>query len=266
MTGTLVYKKKKIRYKIRGREHNKSIVLLHGFLESMKIWHDLEKLLSNDFRVISIDLPGFGNSELLEPIPTIGLMADVVNKVLMQAGVKKCVVVGHSMGGYVALAFAERFSSKMKGLVLYHSHALGDTPEGKANRNRAIRVVRSKHRSFIYQFIPELFATENVERFQHEIKELKEAAMRIPPENVVAAIEAMKLRTDKLNVLADARYPVMFIAGKQDSRIKVESIIEQALLPKHSELIILSDVGHMGFIEARGKTDRIIQSFAARVL
>ena len=266
MTETFLYKKKKIRYKIRGTDHEKTIVLLHGFLESMKIWNKLEKVLDKKFRVISIDLPGFGKSELVQSIQTMDLMADVVNKLLMQLKVKKCMMVGHSMGGYVSLAFADRFSSKLKGLVLYHSHAMGDTPEAKVNRNRAIKAIMSQHGNFIYHFIPDLFAPENVEYFEREIKELRQGAMKVPPENVIAALEGMKLRTDKLSVLANANYPVMFIAGKQDSRIPLESIIDQASLPKHSEIIILGDVGHMGFIEARGKTDKIIQSFADRVL
>ena len=94
MTEIILYKKKKIRYKIRGKDHDKTIVLLHGFLESMKIWNKLEKVLSTKFRVISIDLPGFGKSELVHSIQTMDLMADVVNKILLQLKVNKCMMVG----------------------------------------------------------------------------------------------------------------------------------------------------------------------------
>ena len=266
MTGSFLYKKKKIKYRFHGKDHSKTIVLLHGFTESMKIWKYTEKVLSKDFKVISMDLPGHGKSEMIEPIHTMSLMAEVVNKLLIHLGVKRCLMVGHSMGGYVALSFAEKFSSKLRGLVLYHSHAEKDTPEGKLNRNRTIQIVESDHRNFIHQFIPDLFAPENVEYFQKEIHDLRHIAMKIPSESIIAALEGMKLRTDKLSVLANARYPIMFIAGKLDSRIKVETIMEQALLSKHAELVLLSNVGHMGFIEARGKTDKIIQSFAERVL
>jgi pimeloyl-ACP methyl ester carboxylesterase len=134
------------------------------------------------------------------------------------------------------------------------------------NRNRTIKIVESDQRNFIHQFIPDLFAPENVECFQKEIHDLRHIAMKIPSESIVAALEGMKLRTDKFRVLANAHYPIMFIAGKQDSRIMIETIMEQALLPKHAELVMLSNVGHMGFIEAKGKTDKIIQSFAERVL
>jgi len=265
MTGTFLYKKKKIGYKFRGEGNRNTIVLLHGFLETMNIWNNLGNKLSKDFQVISIDLPGFGKSEMIESTHTMDLMAEVVNKMLVSLGVKKCMMVGHSMGGYVALAFAEKHLSKLRGLVLFHSHASQDTPEAKVNRERSIKVIKSDRGNFIYHFMPDLFAPDNVERFQTEIQNLIDEARSTASENVIAAQNGMKLRTDKLNFLAKAAYPIMFIAGKKDSRIPIENIIEQAKLPKHSELIMLSEVGHMGFIEARAKTEQIIQSFARRV-
>jgi len=265
MIGTFLYKKKKIGYKIQGKGKKNSIVLLHGFLETMNIWHTLGNKLSKDFQVISIDLPGFGKSEMIESIHTMDLMAEVVNKVLISLGVKKFMMVGHSMGGYVALALAEKHPSKLKGLVLFHSHASQDTPEAKVNRERSIKVIKSDRGNYIYHFMPDLFAPDNVEKFQAEIQNLIDEARSTASENVVAAQNGMKLRTDKLNCLAKADHPIMFIAGKKDSRIPIENIIEQAKLPKHSELIMLSEVGHMGFIEARAKTENIIQSFAQRV-
>ncbi len=265
MTGTFLYKKKKIGYKIRGEGNRNTIVLLHGFLETMNIWNNLGNKLSKDFQVISIDLPGFGKSELIESTHTMDLMAEVVNKVLVSHDVKKCMIVGHSMGGYVALAFAEKYPSKLRGLVLFHSHAKEDTPEAKVNRERSIKVIKSDRGNYIYHFMPDLFAPDNVEPFQAEIQHLIQEARNAATENVIAAQNGMKLRTDRQKVLMEATYPVMFIAGKQDSRIPIENIIEQAKLPKHSELIMLTEVGHMGFIEARVKTENIIQSFAHRV-
>ena len=126
-------------------------------------------------------------------------------------------------------------------------------------------MIKSDRGNFIYHFMPDLFAPDNVERFQTEIQNLIDEARSTASENVIAAQNGMKLRTDRQKVLMETTYPVMFIAGKQDSRIPIENIIEQAKLPKHSELIMLSEVGHMGFIEARAKTEQIIQSFAHRV-
>lgn len=266
MISTFVYKKKKIRFRVRGEGQGKTIVLLHGFLESMKIWNKLEKMLAGDFKVISIDLPGFGKSECIEPVHTMSLMANVVNKILLSLEVKRCIMLGHSMGGYVALAFAAQFPSKMKGLVLFHSKARADTPEAKLNRNRAVRIIESDRSNFIFQFIPELFAPGNKEYFQEEINALRKIAAETSKDGIIAALEGMKLRRDRMHVLSDAAFPVLFIAGKEDTRIPLADIVEEAQLPGHSEIVIMSDVGHMGIIEAREKTNKIIQSFAMRVL
>ena len=102
------------------------IVLLHGFLESTEIWKDFAKKLSKNFRVISIDLPGHGKSEIIDEVHSMDLMAKEVRNILEISGINKCVMVGHSMGGYTAIAFAKKFRRFLKGLILFHSHVEAD--------------------------------------------------------------------------------------------------------------------------------------------
>lgn len=255
-----------IRYRSEGTGTGKAIVLLHGFLESMGIWDEFSRALSKHFRVLSIDLPGHGGSEILAEVHSMELMADAVHGVLEHCGISQCVMVGHSMGGYVALAFARRYEKMLKGICLFNSNALADTPDQRVNRSRAIAVVRQNHQGFISQFIPDLFAPENVSKFAGEIEKLKEEAMKMSGEGVIASLEGMKARHEHLDFLQKTRLAVLFIVGKKDSRSDFKRIQEQIALPKHSEALILGDCGHMGWIEAKEVTLPALASFASRFL
>lgn len=262
MQGYILYKSKKIYFRDQGE--GKTIVLLHGFLENMSMWSYFIKKLTPHYRIITIDLPGFGKSDSLGRVHLMEQMASVVNKVLKSREVKKCVMLGHSMGGYVTLAFASKFPGKLRGFGLLHSHAMADTVEAKVNRNRAIEVVNSNKTTFIFNFFPELFAADNVEKHRGEIKKLYADAVKTSPKAIIAALEGMKYRMDKLDVLVKSKVPVLFVLGKQDSRVPLQKTLDQATLPSTSEILVLDNVGHMGHIEARKKVLKTIESFAGK--
>lgn len=257
------FKGKKLHYRITGE--GTVIVLLHGFLESGEIWKSFTRRLSKTFKVITIDLPGHGLSENLNGMVTMDVMAEAVHAVLKSTGVSKCLMVGHSMGGYVTLTFAEKYPRMLKGFVLFHSNAAADSAEARINRDRTIILVQKDRQDFIKNFIPKLFDPANVKKFGKEIENLKELAQKTSKEGVIAALEAMKNRPDRQHMLAQTKLPVLFIVGKNDSRIPMEVIIPQALLPEHSEILLLDHVGHMGFIEASAKTLHAVKGFAERI-
>ncbi len=263
MFQTVLYQGRTIHFRDEGKGN--PIVLLHGFLESIEIWNEFSYWLSNDFRVISIDLPGFGKTDRFGEVHSMELMADCVYSVLKQQQIKTCLMIGHSMGGYATLAFAEKYSNHLKGFGLFHSNAIADTKEAKLNRSRAIEVIKWNHVNFIKEFIPDLFAPENVKKFYSEIELLKERAGMVGQKSIIAAMEGMKVRTDKLNLLRITELPVLFIIGKQDIRVPLETIMQQASLPSHSETLVLKDVGHMGFIEAREKICQTIRYFGLKI-
>jgi pimeloyl-ACP methyl ester carboxylesterase len=169
------------------------------------------------------------------------------------------------MGGYVTLAYAAKYPGKLKGFGLFHSHAFADSPEAKRNRNRAISIVKADRGGFIYNFIPDLFAPENISKYEKEIKKLFDEALLTSRKAIIASLEGMKYRTDKLDVLINARVPVLFILGKKDSRIPFKKTLAQAALPPIGEILVLDRVGHMGFIEARKFTLMAIEGFATKV-
>jgi len=260
----MMFNNKKISYRETGK--GKTIALLHGFLENKNIWNGMVEELSRDFHVVTIDLPGHGESEVLEPIHEMGAMASVVKEILESMKVEKCMLVGHSMGGYASLAFAELFPQMVEGLVLFHSQAAADDEEGKRNRERTVKVVEENRSGFISNFIPDLFAPGNAEKFEEEVNVLKQEALKTPKEGIIAALKGMKERSSKLELLERTEAPVLFIGGKQDLRIPTEKLLKQAALPAHSEVMLLENTGHMGFVENKEKTLEAIHHFALRVL
>ena len=253
-----------VHYTIKGE--GPALVFLHGFLEDHTIWDNFSGALSDRFTVITIDLPGFGQSDVFSDNHSMLFMAEKTAEILEQEHIGKCLLVGHSMGGYASLAFAKYFTDKLNGLVLFHSQAAADTEEGKRNRDRTVDIVKNNHAGFITSFIPSLFAEENVARFAEEIDRLKQTGLKTPAEGIIAALRGMRDREDHRETLKKLDVPVYFIVGKKDSRIPAEVILPQLQLPKNSEALIMDNVGHMGFIEARERTFLAIEHFAERIL
>ena len=241
-----------------------AIVLLHGFLESKAIWDDFKDILQKDFTVVAIDLPGHGESGMIAETHSMQLMGQVVKAVLTAENIEHALVVGHSMGGYVALQFAVENQGQVTGLVLFHSHANADSDVTKEIRRRTIAVVQQNKGSFIKHFIPDLFDQKHLANYKREIQKLQDMADSMVPEAIIAAISGMRDRPSQLQYLLLTKTPILFIAGKQDSRMPYNQIIEQAVIPSHSEILLLDNVGHMGYIEAPAITLNALKHFAIR--
>jgi pimeloyl-ACP methyl ester carboxylesterase len=241
-----------------------AILLLHGFLESLEIWDDFASSLSKEFTVVRIDLPGHGKSNNFSEVHTMDFMAGCAKAVLDHLGISDCLLAGHSMGGYISLAFAENYPGIAKGVVLFHSQAESDSDEARENRRRTINIVKMNRSGFIRQFIPELFDPRNIYKFALQIENLIRIASEVNDEGIIAALEGMKERKGRLGLLSSIDIPVLFILGKQDSRIPYDKVIAQAIIPEHSEILLLENVGHMGFIEAPEKTLQALRHFALK--
>jgi pimeloyl-ACP methyl ester carboxylesterase len=259
MIDFIKFQNQPIRYKTEGLGH--TLVLLHGFLESLEIWNAFSTQCSRHMRVITIDLPGHGESGTLGDIHSMDLMAECVNAVLDHLKIVECVMVGHSMGGYVAVHFAEKYAEKLRGFGFFHSHADADTLEAKNNRDRTIAILNKNYITWVNQFIPELFAECNRGKFIPEIKKLQKIAGNMNARQIIAAQAGMRDRESKLAFLATTVLPVFFIIGKDDTKMMLQKVMEQTVLPQHCEVLLLSDVGHMGFIEAKETTMSFIQGF-----
>ncbi len=264
MKKQITYQHSTVVYNLLGE--GPAIVLLHGFLESSAIWNNFARELARDFTVLTIDLPGHGESGIIEDTHSMNLMAEVLNFILEHENIETALLCGHSMGGYVAIEFASQYQEKVEGLSFFHSNPAPETDQSRLNRERAIDIVKKQKGQFITSFIPDLFAPINVERFQNEIENLRTSANRMSPEAVIAALSGMKDRQSRLNVLVDAAFPIQFIAGKQDSKIPMEKMMAAALLPHHAEFILLDQCGHMGHIEEPNITFAALIHFAEKTL
>lgn len=238
-----------------------TLVLLHGFMNSLDVWASYAFKYMKEIRIIAIDLLGHGESSSIAETHTMELQAQMVKSVLDNLGIKDCVIAGHSMGGYIALSFAELYPQYVKGLCLVNSHALEDNEKAKENRLKMCTVIENNRASFIVSFIPELFYETKREEFYPEIKDLQEVAMQMEAKSIIAAQKGMIERHSQLNVLIEAKHPFMFIIGKKDPRIIIENVFAQAMLPAHSELMMLDNVAHIAHIEAKELVQQRLLSF-----
>ena len=226
-----------------------AVVLLHGFLEDLTMWNDLESEFSKSNRVIRIDLLGHGQTENQGKVHSMEDQAEMVKAVLRGLKIESYAVVGHSMGGYIALALAEIFPTDLTGLCLMNSTSLADSEEKKHNRDRAVEAVKNNHRSFVRIAIPGLFAPNNRKRFAKEIKEVTEVGLRLSPEGIAAALEGMKIRKDRSAVFKAGNYPKLMVVGRKDPALDLETLIPQTHFPGVETLTF--DDGHMSHIENR---------------
>ena len=212
------------------------------------MWTDLKRhLIENDHRVICVDLLGHGQTGCIGYIHTMGEMADAVYEVIKMLGIKYCSVIGHSMGGYVALAYTEKYPEKVKHLCLMNSTFLPDHEEKQKNRDRAIAAVKNDHKMFIRLSISNLFALKNRKRLESQIEEVRKEALKTPLRGIVAALEGMKIRPNRINVLKDNNFTKSIIIGHKDPVLNYDKTIE-SIHELDIEIIEFPD-GHMSHIE-----------------
>lgn len=253
----ILHKNTKIAYSDSGKGN--AVVLLHGFLENQTMWVNLVPELSKKYRIITIDLLGHGETECLGYIHSMEDHANAVQAVLSKLRIRKTSFVGHSMGGYVALAFAEMFPENIRGLVLLNSTSKADSEERKQNRDRAIKAVKKDYTTFIRLAISNLFSPDNRERLTNEIEKVKLEALKTPLQGIVASLEGMKIRRDREVLLHLTPYPKMLILGKKDPVLIYEIALEQ-IEDTNVKLVTLPD-GHMSHIENKNELAIILLDF-----
>ncbi|WP_022828984.1 alpha/beta fold hydrolase [Flavobacterium antarcticum] len=258
---TIHFKNTKISFADEGK--GTALIFLHGFLENKKMWNALVPEFSKKYRVITIDLLGHGKSESLGYVHSMEDNADIVHTVLAELRLRKAIFVGHSMGGYVALAFAELYPEFMKGLVLLNSTSRADSDERKANRDRAILAVKQNYNTFVRLSIANLFSENNRERLADEIEYVKEEALKTPLQGIVASLEGMKIRKDREVLLHFSAYPILLILGKKDPVLNYIESLDQIEGTK-VELVTFPD-GHMSTIENQEELTVVLSGFFKKV-
>lgn len=239
------------------------IVLLHGYLESMLVWDDFVPLLYKRARVVTLDLPGHGISVVTGEEHSMEFLADTVAEALRTLGIARCTVVGHSMGGYVALALCERHPELLDGIVLLSSTPNADTEEKAENRRREIDIVRSGRKELLARVAPAAgFAPRNRSRMKEAIEELAEQVFITEEEGIVALLNGMIARKDRNDMLRASAVPQLFILGREDEYIVPEAA--EAMVARHPQarVVWLERSGHMGFLEEPATVAEAILAFA----
>lgn len=240
----------------------KTLVLLHGFLESSEVWNELVKALKNDFSFIIPDLLGHGKTPSIAKIHSMEMMAEAVFSVLEDEKINEAIFIGHSMGGYVSLAFAEKYPQKVAGLVLMNSTPLPDSDEKKINRERAANAVDNDKNFFIRNAVTHLFSEKNQKLLIGEVEEIIEIAMKTPSEGIKAASLGMKDRPDRTHILRSAPTKLLII-GKDDGLIPAKELTD--LATKNNIPFALLEGGHMSYIENKSETIEILKKFADEI-
>ena len=243
------------------RKGDKTILLLHGYMETMYIWEDIYKDLSRDYRVIRMDMPGHGLS-CTAPVNTMELMATVAKGVLDVCGVQKATVVGHSMGGFAAIRCCQLFPDRFEKLILLNSYPYPETDSSRAIRAREQAVINADHLTTLAELsIPKMFHPDNLRRLDEKIRETVELCETHDPAGIIASVKGIIQNEDTSAWLAGCTTPAMSICGDSDSLVTAEIRAKMAADLPNVKQYVLPQCGHNVFLEYPEKTLELIREF-----
>ena len=239
-----------------------TLMLIHGFPESGSIFQHQITALCPYYAILVPDLPGSGDSPFNPSLHSVGDYAAGLRHIIEAEQIEKLVIIGHSMGGYIALAFAENDSDKLLGLGLLHSTAFADSAEKKANRLKAIQTMaRYGGPAFLRSMIPALFGAAFKAVHPEQIQALIAAGSTFETEALQQYYQIMHDRTDKTALLERLNIPILLVSGTEDQAAPAADLILQSTLPAIAQIEVLDQSGHMGFLEKPDKVSRILKDF-----
>ncbi|HEY4390356.1 MAG TPA: alpha/beta hydrolase [Paenibacillus sp.] len=237
-----------------------TIVLLHGFCGSSAYWERLAPLLSKEYRVVMPDLRGHGASDAPVGPYTIEQMADDIAALMEQMGVSEYTLLGHSLGGYIALSLAERYSSRLNGFGLIHSTPYPDSEEAKEKRLKAVEKIQDEGiNTFVDGLVPGLFAPMHLQTMAQDVNRAREIGYLTPPQGAQGAALAMRERVDRREVLTQSDLPILLVAGENDGVIP----LERTFTAEGDRVFkaVIKGAGHMGMYEAPDQLAAVISDF-----
>jgi pimeloyl-ACP methyl ester carboxylesterase len=264
MRKSLLFRNKLLEYEIIG--NGLPVMLVHGFTEDRKIWDPVLAGMENKYQWILPDLPGSGQSVYNRSLTQLADLAEALNSITGQEKIRELVLIGHSMGGYISLAFAENHPKKIRGLGLFHSTSYADSPEKKESREKNIRFIQKNGAAlFVGQSLPGLFSDAFKSEHPEEISKLIDRYANFNSDSLVFYLEAMKQRPDTTHVLKSINKPVLFIMGEEDKAVPIKDALEQCHLPPISYIHILTHTAHMGMIENTNLCNSFIDRFLEQI-
>ena len=251
-------------YSIYGK--GEPILLLHGFAEDSRIWNEQVNFLKNNYQLIVPDLRGSGASIIGSKPTSVEDFADDIKQILDAENISTCIMLGHSMGGYITLAFAEKYPASLHAFGLIHSSAYADNKEKKEARLKSISFIEEHDPfEFIKTTIPKLFAESFNQQHTKKVEELVEQGKQFSKEALIAYYKAMINRPDRTQVLRKATMPVLFFIGEEDKAVNPQDAIEQSSLPLVCKVKLVKGIAHMGMLEATDELNECIDEFIKTV-
>lgn len=257
---TLQYKGISLYYRLYGS--GKPVILLHGFGEDGQIFENQIASLKDKAQLIVPDLPGSGLSPILKNASSMDDYAASIKAIMEEENMSSCIMIGHSMGGYITLAFVEKYPEFVDSFGLFHSSAYADDESKKETRQKGIEFIKQHGASkFVEQTTQNLFSPITKESYPELIRQITERYANFNPDSLVQYYEAMMKRPDRTAVLKNAGKPVMFIFGQHDTAIPLEKGLEQSHLPEFSYIHICKNSGHMGMLEETEFCNEALEKF-----
>ena len=257
MQKSITFKNTNISFSDEGK--GTAVVLIHGFLENSTMWNEITPEILKKNRVITIDLLGHGKSDCLGYVHSMELFAETIAAILKHLRIRKSVLIGHSLGGYVALAYAEKHPQKVKGLCLMNSTSYDDEEERKTLRTRANKMIQNNFTNMVRMSFSNLFSVKSREIYREEMNSSIQEALQTSLQGYIAAQEGMKLRPNRNHVLAENNFKKLIIAGEKDPVLNVNLINEEAK-KTNSEVVVFSN-GHMSHIENKDDVLDVLKNF-----
>ncbi|MBL7743335.1 MAG: alpha/beta hydrolase [Chitinophagaceae bacterium] len=250
---------RKIFYRVTG--NGKPVLLVHGFGETGEVWNDQVDYLKHRFLLIVPDLPGSGKSDIIDDMSMEG-MAEIIKAVVDAESLNRVDLIGHSMGGYITLAFAEKYPEMLHSFGLFHSTAYADSEEKKAIRQKGIAFIRQHGAfEFLKTTTSNLFSSQTKDETPELIDEFVQSLNNFLPDSLVLYYQSMIRRPDRTAVLKGSKMPVLFIMGESDNAVPLQDGLQQSHLPERATIHILHHSGHMGMLEETEKSNRLLEEF-----
>ncbi len=238
------------------------IFFLHGYLETLYIWEEFVDYFKKDFRIIRIDLPGHGLSGSIGEETSMKFSADVCVEVLNLCGVEKCILVGHSMGGYIAQSLSKYYQGRVEALINLNSNPYADAKDKLETRNREIEVITSgKLFSLAQLSIPQMYFKPNLRPCDEKIYETIELCETHNPKGIISNIRGLISREDNVEFLKQTLIPTLFVFGSNDTYFPLEAVEGIRAISNNICVEVIENSGHNSFIEQPELTYRAIMHF-----
>jgi len=254
------FKGENIHYRVIGE--GRPVLLLHGFCEDGYVWDHQIDFLKKYFRLIVPDIPGSGLSAFNKQLVSMDDYAKAIKAIIDSENLVDTIMIGHSMGGYITLAFIEKYPELLKTFGLFHSSAFADTEEKKATRLKAIDFMKANGaQAFVNTSVPGLFTDNFKKDHAKQVDDLIERGKNFTADALIQYYHAMINRPDRTSILKNTTSPVLFILGEKDNAVPLQSGLQQCYFPSQSHVNILTNSAHMGMWEEDKKSNNILLNF-----